>query len=294
MDSRPLRRTAPARRGGNAFLLPVVPRPAPEVPGPAFVGAPPPSETGPGRRGPEYGHRIRRPLSEGEDLLLRQFAPDPGLQLPQKHPPHGDAFQFHHRMPQGFAHPADLPRDPLDEDHAQPGVLGLRAVQDLHPLHPRPLPIQREPPAPHLQGPLRRRPADLDLVGLLDMVRRMLDGFGPVSVVGQQKKALGGVIQPPHGLHPGGQSPQDVGQVPPPLGIIQAGDHVLRLVKGDVHVGLELDPLAAHLDGILLRVHGGGQGRHHGAVDRDRAFGDEGLHAAARTQPRMGEEFIQP
>ena len=75
------------------------------------------------------------------------------------------------------------------------------------------------------------------------------------SVVGEQQKALGVLIQPANGKQPPaaqmfGQQVQNSSL----LLILGGGEQSARLMEHDVHKGSAVYPLPIHLDGGLLRV----------------------------------------
>ena len=142
---------------------------------------------------------------------------------------------------------------------------------------------------------LRERPADLDQVGLGDLVGRVGQPVGQLAVVGQQQQALGGDVKAPDVEEPFALVVADVvADARPAFGVLHGGHHALGLVEHHVDQRvIELDAQAVHVDDGGLGIDAYTELGDDLAVDLNAALGDHLFADAAGGDAGGGHDLLQ-
>ena len=165
---------------------------------------------------------------------------------------------------------------------------------DPHPLGPD-LPLGQPDPLGQLVEDLAAGLArDDDAVDLLDPELGVGQLVGELAVVGQEDQAGALLVEPADRVDALGDLREQVDDQGLAGGVVVGRDVTLGLVDGVIDVPLGVDLLAVDGDDLVLRVDLGPQLPDGLAVDRDSALEDQLLAGAARADPGVGENLLEP
>jgi hypothetical protein len=134
---------------------------------------------------------------------------------------------------------------------------------------------------------------DLGQVGLGKLVLWMRDQMGEVSVIRQEEKSLGVVVQPAHGIYADLDPLQQVLHRGPPFGVGHGRDKTRGFVQHDVGLRLlGVDELAVNLDMVFGGVGLGAELGHHLAVNAYPALGDKLFRSSSGGNARGGYDLL--
>ena len=132
-------------------------------------------------------------------------------------------------------------------------------------------------------------------IGLGHLEAGMGEPVREFAVVGEQHQALGVVVQPADVEQALGPVAEEVGDGFVAAGVGHGGQHLGRLVEGQVHQpGPGRDPFPVHPDHLVFGVDPGAEPADRLPVDLDPARADEFLAVPAAPDPRLGQDLLQP
>jgi len=207
-----------------------------------------------------------------------------------------DAAQPHHRVPDGVAHVAHLPR-PAFANHEGDDRLVLAGTKPRfrqpHGGGSRPLAVERDPAPQTFDAAVVRYAAHLRVILAFHLVAWMQQALGQRAVVGEDQQALGVVIQPTDRVHVLADVGDEIDDRRPLLGVLPCRHVAPRLVQQDVAVlGGHMDARAIHADVVGGRVRLRAERGDRGAVDRHAAVGDQLFGRPSRGDARRGEDLL--
>jgi len=131
-------------------------------------------------------------------------------------------------------------------------------------------------------------------VQLLNPELGMRQLVGKLAVVRQQDEAHAHLVEPPHGINALGNLGQQVHDARPTRGVIVRRDVPLRFGDSEVDHPLGLNPLAVEGDLGTLGVDASSKLADHLIIDGNPALEDQLLARASRTDPGVGQHFLEP
>jgi hypothetical protein len=207
------------------------------------------------------------------------------------------ALQPHHRVADGVAHVAHLPRAPLVQRNRHERLVLARAEAGLDQPHHG----GRGPAAPNHHAapqPLERavvgHAADACGVLALDLVARVQQARREVAVVGEQQQAFRVVVEPAHRVDVLPHAWQQVEDGRPALRVLPRRHVATRLVEQDVAVARgHAHALAVDADVVAGRIGSRAQLEHGDAVHRHPAVHDQRFRRAPRGDAGGGENLLE-
>jgi hypothetical protein len=206
-------------------------------------------------------------------------------------PAEGQARQAHDREAGRLTHAADLLVAPLAQGDLEPGLAGLVAIEADLARAGRSV-VERHPGGPALEIALGHLALHLDDVGLRDVMPRVQQPVGELSVVGEQQRAGGVEIEPPHRVELRIDRLDVLEHRGAPLGVAAGADRQARLVEHEVDEVLGHELAAIDLDPVGAEVCLCSQLAHHLAVDADLAGHDQVLCCPTRRHPGARHDLL--
>jgi hypothetical protein len=194
-----------------------------------------------------------------------------------------------HRVPDGVAHIAHLPRLPLVNRHGYQRLVGACAQAALDHAHHRgrrTLTLDPHAAAHPIQAFLGRFAAYAREVFPFHLVAGMQQAFGERPVVGEEQQAFRVVVESSHGVDVLGDLGEQIEHGRPALRVLPRRDVAPGFVEQDVAVARgDPDPRAVDADVVAAGLGPRAEFQYGRAVHRHAPLGDQRLRRAPRGYP---------
>ncbi len=211
----------------------------------------------------------------------------PERQITETEPPDSDPHESFHFKSDFVKHPANLPVNTLPQNDAEMGWLDYAEDIDS-----RSLTVEHDSFQQLRSERCIPRPIESYLVLLLDLVARMSEALGEVTIVGEKEETLSLGVEPADVEQSREMRREEVEDGVTRVRVAPGGNEPSRLVQHDVEALLAVDQFAVDFDVVALRGLRAEIGAN-AAVNRDAASGNELVAMPARTQPRRGKDPVQ-
>jgi len=206
-------------------------------------------------------------------------------------------LQPHHRVADGVAHVAHLPRAPLvqrDRDQRLVLACAQAAVDQPHGGRRRPPAPDRHAAPQPLERALVGHAAHPRVVLALDLVARVQQSRCQLAVVGEQQQAFRVVVEPAHRVDVLPDLGQQVEHRRPALRVLPRRHVAARLVEEEIPVARRhAHALAVDADVVVRRIGPRAELEDGDPVHRHAAVEDQRFRRAPRGDAGGGEDLLQ-
>lgn len=222
-----------------------------------------------------------------------QLPPLSHLQAPQPERTDRDARQLVDGMADSLAHPPDLAMTTLVKREDKPR-LALQLRLDTHTRRTRQAIVEAHPARQPLESRALGSPSNLHAIDLGNTETRMREALRYVTVVGEQDKTAGFVVEAPYRKEVVAIGANHVTDRTPSLRIGHRGNHAYRLVVGDISQASCDGGTSVHHHLVFVRIGPGAEVLDHSPVQADAALTNQVLRRPPRRDPRAAQNLLDP